>query len=365
MNFDTIINLSGQELYDKALGFKGIADYDNYFMHLVMAANYDHLDAQKLLEIENIRKPDYYKTLPFYEATKNYSYSLCVLGNIYNKTDYVKAKQYYEEAISKNNNNLIAMYKLGSLYKNGYGMNINTENKVKGFQLLKAAVDQGSIIALCSLGHCYHHGYGTNIDYKKAKELYELAISKYDGFSTAYNNLGVLYKSGLGVKRDKAKGKELYEKATSLGSDTAMSNLGHMYEEDKDYTKAIELYEKSIKENNKNAMIKMAKLYQNGLGVSIDLNKAKDLYEKAIKGYLQNPQVYTNEIVSTLTQLCQLYQKNNDLKKDVDHVVNYFNEINKIDYIKTIYGFDDFVMSLLRENIKLKKKNDEIKKISL
>src|SRR5437868_13955588 len=110
-----ICQLSGEELWDKAIEFRNNEDYDNCYIYMTMSANYDDQLAKENIYIDDLYlKQDHTKTFSFNEKTaysneiKN-SYSLNYLGFMYKfglgvDKDYEKAIQLYECAIIKNNN---------------------------------------------------------------------------------------------------------------------------------------------------------------------------------------------------------------------------------------------------------------------
>jgi TPR repeat protein len=102
-----------------------------------------------------------------------------------------------------------------------------------------------------SLGVCYDNGYGTKKNYTKAVEWYSKSSEQKNPF--AMINLGACYQHGEGVDEDKTKGFELYEQSALLGCSGAMTNVGGCYEDGR---------------------------WQDGEGVTKDLNKAKEWYTK-------------------------------------------------------------------------------------
>jgi len=153
--------------------------------------------------------------------------------------------------------------------------------------------------SLNNLGSLYKDGFGVQKETQKAKELFEKAIQL--GSSDALINLALIYeetpvsfimKSLLNLKNIKnapnyQKAIELYEKAIQLEKSSAMINLGNMYFKGKgvkqDFQKAKELYEKGILLGYSNGYCNLGVMYQNGHGVKPDCFKAKELFEKSIQ----------------------------------------------------------------------------------
>ena len=78
--------------------------------------------------------------------------------------------------------------------------------------------------------------------------------------------------------------------------------------------------------------------------------KLKDLYERIVKVNIKG-----------LNNLVTLYA-NTDLKDDTKYVFNYFQNLDSIDSLSRIYGYDSYIMTFLKENIKLKEHIDEYRK---
>ena len=99
-------------------------------------------------------------------------------------------------------------------------------------------------MALYNLGELYRNGYGVPQNYGKAREYYEQAVER--GNVSALNALGILYRHGYGVARNYDKARECWEQAAAKGSVAALYNLGLLYEYNYlDDEKALEYYKKA------------------------------------------------------------------------------------------------------------------------
>jgi tetratricopeptide (TPR) repeat protein len=110
------------------------------------------------------------------------------------------------------------------------------------------------------------------------------------GNINAMHNLGLCYRNGWGVAKDYANAHEWYQKAANQGYDSAMFEVGLLYQVGgsgvaKDYAKAREWYEKAANKNDPNAMVNIGFLYDKGRGVTKDDVKALEWYIKARKSY--------------------------------------------------------------------------------
>lgn len=120
------------------------------------------------------------------------------------------------------------------------------KNESEGFVWYEKSALQGNTDAICALGWAYQLGRGTQQDYGKAVEWFTKGSEKDDGF--CQNNLARLVEDGKGVTRDLALARSLFELAVGNGCSRANYHLGRFYE--------------------------------NGLGVEIDIEKAKEYYAK-------------------------------------------------------------------------------------
>ena len=225
--------------------------------------------------------------------------------------DYVKAREWYEKAVAKNNTS--AMVDLGLLYENGQGV---ARDYIRAREWFEKAAEKGEGMAMFNLGLLYENGQGVTQDYIRAREWYEKAAEK--GEEMAMFNLGLLYENNQGVAQDYAQARQCqprpglsqgsgrdaglrpgaqvvregcrqgqYEKAAAKDNAIAMFNLGLLYANGRgmaqDYIRAREWYEKAAAKDYTSAMVNLGVLYANGQGVTQDYAKAREWYEKAAK----------------------------------------------------------------------------------
>ena len=143
----------------------------------------------------------------------------------------------------------------------------------------------------------YENGLGVERDYNKAKKYYEIAI-EYNNLN-AFNNLGYMYENGHGVAINFNKAVKYYEIAMRSGNISAFNNLKNIsdktgcpdasyiigesyfsgnYIVKQDYQKAIEYFERSAKCGNYDAPCKLEEIYEYGIGVKKDFDKAKEYF---------------------------------------------------------------------------------------
>ena len=155
------------------------------------------------------------------------------------KKDCERAKYWFEKSAKKNNAE--ALNGLGLIYNYGCGVNENS-NKAEEFYL--QAYQNGSRQAAANLGSGYVNGeFGTKRDSRKAIKWFELAINDtplraYKGLAQAYYYL-----------EDYENSYKYTLKAAKLEDAESQHNIGYMYETgiyvDKDIEKAKYWYEKS------------------------------------------------------------------------------------------------------------------------
>lgn len=295
-----------QNLYRIALNFKEQSDIYNYMVHMIMAANNGHNLAVSHIKGEGFEK--YVNGLKdrgeeikkFLISTKEYNYSAAFLGLIYlYEGKYKLAK----EALKKSEDNPVGLFVLGIMYQEG---------------------------------KCYPE------DLDKAINYFELSIQQ--NYVESMNCLGILYSNGKNGKQNYERAKELFETAINLGSIRAISLLAGLYclgrGVPKDIKKAKELTELAVKKGDVNASVILGLMWQDGRGCEKDFRKARELFESALEK--NHP--------TAMNRLLILY-RDTELKNERDYVINYFNEIGKLDKIKLIYNYDDFVIKLIKENL--------------
>ena len=140
----------------------------------------------------------------------------------------------------------------------------------------------GHNIAIYALGYLHLIGLGVPEDPAKAIALFENAAAKGDPY--AMNSLGRAYRDGTGVPADRDKAIDWFLKAAAQGHSFAYNNLGYMLAEAGDAERALPLFEASAESGDVYGYNNMGYAYQNGVGVTPDLQKAIAWYEKAAAG---------------------------------------------------------------------------------
>ena len=93
--------------------------------------------------------------------------------------------------------------------------------------------------------------------------------------------LGSLYDMGYGGPAMASETEKWYKLAAEAGHSEAQNSMGSIYQAEKRYTEALPWYEKAAAQNNALAINNLAYLYDEGLGVEQDREKARKLYLKS------------------------------------------------------------------------------------
>jgi TPR repeat protein len=252
--------------------------------------------------------------------------------------NYEKAIEYYQKAIDQDNNS-IALNKLGLTHFFGNGVEQNYQKAIKYFQ--KAINKDNNSNALNNLGMLYHDGRGVEQNYQKAIEYYQKAIEQNNN-SDALNNLGILYDNGKGVEQNYHKAIEYYQKAIEQDNNSdALNRISLLYYYgngvEQNYQKAIEYYEKAIEQdNNSNALAFLGDIYERGAGVEVNYQKAIEYYEKAIE---------EDNNSNALAFLGDIYERGVGVEVNYQKAIEYYqksieqndNNIYALKYITRLY----------------------------
>ncbi|RIA89788.1 hypothetical protein C1645_824310 [Glomus cerebriforme] len=194
-----------------------------------------------------------------------------------------------------NQNNSDTIFLFG--YFNFYGIG-TIRNDENAFTLFISASEQGHILAQLFVGLCYYFGFGITKNIKLAFVYYvkianiDYAVGQFrvaEGeVVSGISMLGYCYNNGIGTSIDKQKAVELYQKAANLGDEVAQYNLANKYNNgdgiEKDINQAIYCFY-GITDKAEGEVVSgismLGYCYNNGIGTSIDKQKAVELYQKA------------------------------------------------------------------------------------
>lgn len=267
--------------------------------------------------------------------------------------EYVKAKNYYEEASAKGD--VTAVHNLGTMYLFGQGI---PRDASKALECFLYCARHGVAPSLGQLGYMYMYGKGVKQDYDVAKQWFlrandegndaysqfQLGCMYLEGINTPVNtrkgfywlcksvegnylpaiyNLGVLFMTGMpDFPQDLSAAVSLFEHAAEFGNDPyAQNNLGIMYARglgglEQSYSRASALFAMASTQEITEAQFNLAECYTSGLGTERDLSIAAEYYYLATK---------TGENNSAEFRLAQLFlQSETTFKQDLSMALYWF-----------------------------------------
>ena len=113
---------------------------------------------------------------------------------------------------------------------------------------LQSEAERGSMPAAFRLGLLYQEGRGTNLNFNSAARYFQKAADK--GSPEAINTLGIYYRFGIGVKKDEKTAEELLKNAVLKKNANASYNLGQLYADREDFLQARLLADLSLQKTD-------------------------------------------------------------------------------------------------------------------
>ncbi len=192
--------------------------------------------------------------------------------------DYARAKAHWMPLARAGD--LDAMYNIGALYENGFGVPRSTARAIEWY---RRAADRRFAPAQFRLGQMYASGLGLRRDAKKALHWYERAAEQ--GYPEAAFNLAVAYETGVDGGPDIARAVALYSAAVARGFAPAQFNLGRLYAlgqgVPRDIARAVALYRAAAEQGYAPAQNNLGYMYEKGIGVAADTGEAVRWYRRA------------------------------------------------------------------------------------
>ena len=213
---------------------------------------------------------DYNSAIEHYKLSEN-KYAYFALGNIYKygsgvETDYAKAFDYYMRSLSSKGGMPFASYAVGQAYELGQGVEKDLSSAhnfyaeaLKGLEKVFTKNHDDNISY--KIGMMYLNGKGTDIDLEYA-EKYLLLSADSNNYKAQYM-LGKLYQSDSEKDLQKAE-KVLIKGAENAQDKTGLCeySLGKLYLSQERYDKAASYLERSAAKDNYYAAYTLGKLYQ-------------------------------------------------------------------------------------------------------
>lgn len=248
------------------------------------------------VEEDRLLALEYYKKA----AESKNSAAMVALGRMIetdqnSEPDLKKAVSWYRAAADLDNPD--GQRLLAECLFSGHGVEKDPDAAMKW---LTRSVNQDNADAVALLGKAYEEGWGVGEDKDKAEKLYRRAFDMGSAAGKTYLaelEANVQYRKGmkclegsLGEARDFIGARVWFEKAAAQGNDSAMEQLGFLYQHglggDMDIPKAKELYEAAAQKGNAAALAGLGQLYFRGTdGIKKDYVRAKECFCKAVQAW--------------------------------------------------------------------------------
>lgn len=223
-----------------------------------------------------------------------------------------KARELYEKSASKGSGD--GYYGLGCLFVEG-----TEKDYEKGIKMLEKAVELGSLQAMYKLAFCYKTGIAVEKDLDKA--IYWFKRGHEDGDNESSYVLGTIYISQM--KDDLAM--TVFERPLAHEHNNTVNVMGLLYEwgviVEKDEQKAFDLFTKASKGYSAPAFYNMGRFYHFGKIVKQDIPLAISFYEKTLE---MDPE---NHYATCMLGVCQEFEK-----KDISKAVEIYEKASKFDF---------------------------------
>ncbi len=194
------------------------------------------------------------------------------------KKDYEQAMRCFREADARGN--YYAMYNLACMYYFGDGVEKDERTALTWY---RRAFEHGDPEAASRVGVMLEQGIGTQQDEEAAFRAY-LASAEMGSLS-GMANAGRCYMEGIGIRTNRRKGLEWLEKASELGNGVASVMLGRLCLTDGapeyDRARAARCFQRGVEQEYAPAARMLADLYEQGIGVGRDSEKAAALRRRA------------------------------------------------------------------------------------
>lgn len=213
----------------------------------------------------------------------------------YDKKNYTEALKYYKLSAPGNDGGVFN--RLGYMYSEGVGVDVNVTEAVKWF---RKSAEQGYMVGQYNMGLMYELGRGIEKDVNEAIRWYRKAADQ--GYQNAKDKLAKLSDAGRTLskteikyyvdKADKYYNEKNFQEAlknyliaANAGDAYAQNLTGWMYEHaegvEQNYIEAYKWHLKAAENGNVYAMNSLGILFEKGQGVEVNLPKAVGWYRKA------------------------------------------------------------------------------------
>lgn len=188
-------------------------------------------------------------------SSQGQPYASYSIAQMYNKGEYVTknedtAQRYYKSALSgflqlesKNQTDDNLFYKMGTMYKNGLGTDIDMDKAINYFM---RSAELNNTNAKRTLALEYISGKHLELDIEKGLEMLTECVDSGDTLSCY--KLGKIYFKGEIVYKDLNMAEKYFLKASQKENRYALYSLGTLYLEKEKYSldKAVEYFDKAV-----------------------------------------------------------------------------------------------------------------------
>ena len=269
---------------------------------------------------------DYSSAIEHYKLSEN-KYAYFALGNIYKygsgvETDYAKAFDYYMRSLSSKGGMPFASYAVGQAYELGQGVEKDLSSAHNFYAealngLEKVFTKNHDDNISYKIGMMYLNGKGTDIDLECA-EKYLLLSADSNNYKAQYM-LGKLYQS------DNKKDLQKAEKVLIKGAENAQDktglceySLGKLYLSQERYDKAVSYLERSAAKDNYYAAYTLGKLYQEQFNDNVFAEK-----------HLMHAAEHKDDVMGTAAyRLGKLYLSFQDKRKALQYFIKAADKDN-------------------------------------
>ena len=269
---------------------------------------------------------NYNSAIEHYKLSEN-KYAYFALGNIYKygsgvETDYAKAFDYYMRSLSSKGGMPFASYTVGQAYELGQGVEKDLSSAHNFYAealtgLEKVFTKNHDDNISYKIGMMYLNGKGTDIDLECA-EKYLLLSADSNNYKAQYM-LGKLYQSDS--KKDLQKAEKVLIKGAENAQDkTGLCeySLGKLYLSQERYDKAVSYLERSAAKDNYYAAYTLGKLYQEQFNDNV-------LAEK----HLMHAAEHKDDVMGTAAyRLGKLYLSFQDKRKALQYFIKAADKDN-------------------------------------
>ena len=287
-------------MYSKGMGV--VLDQQQAVKWLLKAANQGDAIAQFQLGTHfqkgvGVKQDDSESFLWFSKSAEQGHLSAQIsLGKLYQtgrgtQQDYKLAIYWFERAATQGD--ALGQFQLASMYEYGRG---TAQDYIQAKSFYLKSANNHYAPSAYKVAEFYEQGKTGTTDFKEAVKWYEKAATK--GNSAAQFKLGAIYLNGTGVEQNIHSAIEWYYNAAQQDHAQAAYQLGTIYDKgitDKngkqivkiDYYKAAQYYQRASKLGYNPAYARLAFLYENGLGIPVDPERALSLYQKSTQEWGQ------------------------------------------------------------------------------